>query len=116
MSKGKFEKARVLVACTIHGHALNCNDLVESDADTIKAMIANGEADDNPKAVEYCLKELKSKPIQVFSPNSKADSLAEAEAVLKKAEENLAAAKTPDEKTLAHKAVDEAKAAVEALK
>jgi antirestriction protein len=115
MAKAKSQMARVLVACIIHGVQLQCNQLVESDAETINNMVANGQADDNPKAVEYCLKELKAKPVQVVAPVDKAAAIAEAQAALKKAEEAAAAAKTPDEKALAHKSVDDAKAALEAL-
>lgn len=115
MAKGKFEQARVLVACTIHGIALQCNQLVESDPGTIKAMVNEGQADDHASAVKYCVQVLKQKPVQIVGPEDKADAIAEAEAALKAAQDKVTAAKTADEKAQAHKAVDEAKAALEAL-
>jgi len=117
MAKGKFTQARVLVAFMLYDVQLQCNQLLESDEKTIKGLVKSGEVDDNPKAVEYCAKELGQKPVRVLNPEDvAAEKLAAAEAAVKAAEDELKAAKTDEEKATAQTKLDEANAALAALK
>lgn len=116
MAKGKFQ-ARVLLAFVLFDTQLQCNDLLESDEETIKDLVKQGNVDDNPKAVAYCVKELKKEPVVVESPKvAAANKMAAAEAAVKAAEEELKAAKTDEEKTAAQEKLDAAKADLEKLK
>lgn len=117
MAKGKFAQARVLVAFMLYDVRLQCNQLLESDENTIKGLVKTGEVDDNPKAVAYCVKELKQQPVVVHNPKiAAAEKLAAAEAAVKVAQAELDAAKTADAQAAAQEKLDEAIAALEALK
>lgn len=111
MAKGKFEKARVLVALFAGGIALKPNDLMEAGAKTIKLHKEQGEVDDSPEAVEYCVKVLKVKAkkvegVEVDSPGITKEG---AEKAVTEAEAAVTAATTDEEKTKASEALEAAK-------
>lgn len=111
MAKGKFEKARVLVALFSGGIAFKPNDLMEADAKTIKFHKDQGEVDDSPEALEYCVKVLKvkAKKVEGVEQDPPGITKEEAEKAVTDAEAAVTAATTEEEKTKANEALEGAR-------
>lgn len=116
-TKLKLVLARVLVLLPINNQIFSPNDLIEGEESVIDAYEKNGQVDTNAGAIAYCKNKLKQKTIKISSKaeDDNAAAIAAAEGSLKNAQEALAAADDTG-KEAAQKAVDEAQAALDALK
>lgn len=92
-----IKKARVLSDIRLDGIDYKPNQVIEADADLIKAQVKVGTVDDSPAAVKYCVEELNAKVIQHATPASNA-------AVRAAAKEALQAEIAALEKSLANAA------------
>lgn len=101
-----LKKARILSDIRLDGIDYKPNQVVEADADLIKAQVKAGTVDDSPAAVKYCVEELDAKVISHTTPASRA-------AVLAAAKEALLAEIDALEKSMA-KAADEDKTGIAA--
>jgi hypothetical protein len=110
MAKGKFEKARVLVALAIGTISYKPNDLIEADSEIIKFHKKQGEVDDSKPAVDYCTNVLKAKVKKHEVPSEDPSGITkeDAENAVTVAEAALTAATTDEEKTKAKEALEAA--------
>jgi hypothetical protein len=110
MAKGKYEKARVLVALTIGSVSYKPNDLIEADSEIINLHKEQGELDNSAAAVNYCLKELKAKVKKhEVATEDNGITKEQAEKAVSDAETAVTAAKTDEDKAKANQALDAAK-------
>lgn len=63
MAKTPLKRARVLSPISVDGTDLQPNSVIEGTEAQIKSF--ENAVDANPQAVEYCMKELKVKPINI---------------------------------------------------
>lgn len=65
-----LKKARILSNIQLDGIDYKPNQVIEADADLIKAQVKAGTVDDSSAAVKYCVEELDAKVIQHAAPVS----------------------------------------------
>lgn len=115
----KIVKARILLALSAFSIDLKPNDVVSGTEKQIDTLVKQGAADKHPDAVAAGLKANGNQVTDIagaVAAAELAEEIAQAEEALKSANELLAAAKTDEEKSAAQKKVDDAAAALEALK